>query len=380
MSVEAFRAQFETTEYNGIGVVRHKTSGYYNASKVCRDNKKLFKDWFRNKRTQELLDKRAKQLHLEIEESSGENSTAPKCLIFEVKNIENTVANLCGYYIHPKLMNEICMWADIDYALKVDEIMDLINEKSRVSLEETIEKLRSEIADLTTPIDQRAAPPTIYALPIGEKYFQLKASSSILGPKVPTLKKESFVGAVDVCKIVKKDLKNKGLSFQKKAYGKKFLSSRDRLDEIFEQIRKVKNREFSEQSDKLEKTIAKWKAMKQTPQIIAKIFELEYIQSNKELTAWEHVPANLLNSINEVSKDTGIDAVRIENETIKEIVQIKFHSSSRCLQRAEISTFLEKALQERYLNTKKRLLLHNCKVGPKIRKVIEAHGVEIEEI
>lgn len=40
---------------NGINVICRSTDGYIDATELCRAGKKLFKDWYRLKRTEQLI-------------------------------------------------------------------------------------------------------------------------------------------------------------------------------------------------------------------------------------------------------------------------------------------------------------------------------------
>ena len=65
---------FVKTIYHGISVIIDE-NGYFNGSKICRDNKKIFKDWKRDKRTVELLKIYSDLLKKPIEFRDGEFST-----------------------------------------------------------------------------------------------------------------------------------------------------------------------------------------------------------------------------------------------------------------------------------------------------------------
>ena len=127
---------FTKTDYNGISVIID-SNGYYNASKICKDNKKLFKDISRNNYWIEYLDELT---------YGGEIST-----IDLVKEKLQFSKYIRGIYIHPKLVNWLCMHLDYKYAIKVSEIMDLMNERIHINnsnLEEEIEKLKKENEEL----------------------------------------------------------------------------------------------------------------------------------------------------------------------------------------------------------------------------------------
>ena len=83
--------------------------------------------------------------------------------------------------------------------------------------------------------------------------------------------------------------------------------------------------------------------------------------------------------LNEMKKDTGVDAVILNGEQIIEIVQIKHHRSNAPLRQCEFKTFLAKASQPRYANIRKRLIVNNCEIGPRVRKTIRDSGIVLDQ-
>ena len=73
------------------------------------------------------------------------------------ENTGNTYSiKLRGYYIHPKLINYVAMWASPRYAVYVSKIMDLLNERIQVTNEdqtELIKNLQQEIEKLKGNIE-----------------------------------------------------------------------------------------------------------------------------------------------------------------------------------------------------------------------------------
>lgn len=127
---------FTKTDYNGISVIID-SNGYYNASKICKDNKTKFLNISRNKYWSDYLD---------VLSGGLKNETTQ--LVIEKFEFSNDVK---GYYIHPKLVDWLCMHLDYKYAFLVGEIMDLINERIHINnsnLEEEIEKLKKENEEL----------------------------------------------------------------------------------------------------------------------------------------------------------------------------------------------------------------------------------------
>lgn len=67
-------------------------------------------------------------------------------LLFEFR--EGFTGKVSGMYVHPLLVNYVCMWANEEYSTKVDLIMNLINEElhlRNITLETKIEEMQDEI-------------------------------------------------------------------------------------------------------------------------------------------------------------------------------------------------------------------------------------------
>lgn len=131
--------KFTKTDYNGISVIVD-SNGYYNATKICKDNKKEFKNISRNDYWNEYLDELGSTLRIE-----------PAQLIRKISQNSEYINDVRGTYIHPKLVNFLCFHVNKSYAILVGEIMDLMNERIHINnsnLEEEIEKLKKENEEL----------------------------------------------------------------------------------------------------------------------------------------------------------------------------------------------------------------------------------------
>lgn len=131
--------KFIRTNYNGISVIID-SNGYYNASKICSDNKTQFTNISRNKYWIDYLSKISSLLRIEDRE-----------LIINKLNINGYSKEVQGVYIHPKLVNYLCIHVNLDYAILVGEIMDIMNERIHINnsnLENEIDKLKKEIKKL----------------------------------------------------------------------------------------------------------------------------------------------------------------------------------------------------------------------------------------
>ena len=155
--------EFIETTYNEISVIID-SNGYYQASKICKDNNKKFNNWKRNAYTQELLEKYSKRLDLAVEFGSANSGSRNKSLIYKRTG---EFHEFQGNYIHPKLVNSFSLWVNIEYAIVVGEIMDSINELIHLrnislktfneELKQENENLKQEIKDLNNKINLQSS-------------------------------------------------------------------------------------------------------------------------------------------------------------------------------------------------------------------------------
>ena len=136
-SVIEYRGEvFTKTTYNDISVIVD-SDGYYNASKICTDNDTQYAYIARNQYWTSYIDK------LQCLCSSAE---APEEPLFRDRTL--LMNELRGVYIHKDLVNYLCIHVNLDYAIKVGEIMDLINEKTHqenTTLQDEIKTLNEEV-------------------------------------------------------------------------------------------------------------------------------------------------------------------------------------------------------------------------------------------
>lgn len=137
MSVNQVSRQYNNNEYiisiyNGFEVIVRKSDNYFNASKLI---KKINELEHTNKQIHHLLqNKTFKDLIREISES-------------EVSNIDicNDLPNdLSGTYMNKLLINYVCMWCSTKYLIKVNKIMDSINEQNTTVMNQLIQNLQNE--------------------------------------------------------------------------------------------------------------------------------------------------------------------------------------------------------------------------------------------
>ena len=142
--IESNGKTFTRTDYNGISVLVDE-DGFYNASKICKDNGTKLANITRNQYWKDY-----------IKVLSSRLTNEPRDLSINRLNTDGYSREVQGVYVHPKLVNWLCMHLDYMYAIKVGEIMDLINERLHLlntSLQEEIDTLKQENQTLQERVD-----------------------------------------------------------------------------------------------------------------------------------------------------------------------------------------------------------------------------------
>ena len=181
--IESNGMVFTRTDYNGISVLVDE-HGYYNGSKICSDNGTRMFNITKNQDWSDYIERLSSLLQMEQRE-----------LAINRLNTDGYSREVQGVYIHPKLVNWLCMHLDMDYAIKVSEIMDLINERihiQMISLEEEIQNLQEENKQLKKEVDElkpRAVPKgtnrkLLRIIQHVDGYYQLIADQSISDKKL----------------------------------------------------------------------------------------------------------------------------------------------------------------------------------------------------
>ena len=137
MQVNQVNKQFNNNEfiissYNGFTIITRKTDNYFNASKLINNINKLEHT---NKKLKHLLENRT------FNDLVKEISTDDKKPIDIQKKLPN---DLTGTYMDKLLLNYVCMWCSTKYLIKVNKIMDSINEQNTTVMNKLIQDLQDE--------------------------------------------------------------------------------------------------------------------------------------------------------------------------------------------------------------------------------------------
>lgn len=139
MQVKQVNRQFKNIDYiissyNGFEIIVRKTDNYFNASRLINNINKLEHT---NKKIFHLLENRTfKDLVKEISKETDNKNPI---------DIQNKLPNdLTGTYMNKLLINYVCMWCSTKYLIKVNKIMDSINEQNTTVMNQIIEELKSQ--------------------------------------------------------------------------------------------------------------------------------------------------------------------------------------------------------------------------------------------
>ena len=142
MQINQVNKQFKNIDYiissyNGFEIIVRKTDNYFNASRLINNINKLEHT---NKQIHHLLqNKTFNDLVKEI----STNKNIPSTKIIDIqKKLPN---DLSGTYMDKLLLNYVCMWCSMKYLIKVNEIMDSINEQNTTVMNKLIEELKTQI-------------------------------------------------------------------------------------------------------------------------------------------------------------------------------------------------------------------------------------------
>ena len=137
MQVNQVNKQFNNNEfiissYNGFEIIVRKSDNYFNASRLINNINKLEHT---NKKFYHLLENRT------FKDLAKEISIDDKNPIDIQKNLPN---DLSGTYMNKLLINYVCMWCSTKYLIKVNKIMDSINEQNTTVMNQLIEELKNQ--------------------------------------------------------------------------------------------------------------------------------------------------------------------------------------------------------------------------------------------
>ena len=141
MQINQVNRQFKNIDYiissyNGFEIIVRKTDNYFNASRLINNINKLEHT---NKQIHHLLQN--KTFNDLVKEISKDKNIPSSNIIDIQKKLPN---DLSGTYMNKLLLNYVCMWCSMKYLIKVNEIMDSINEQNTTVMNQLIEELKTQ--------------------------------------------------------------------------------------------------------------------------------------------------------------------------------------------------------------------------------------------
>ena len=141
MQINQVNRQFKNIDYiissyNGFEIIVRKSDNYFNASRLINNINKLEHT---NKQIHHLLQN--KTFNDLVKEISKDKNIPSTNIIDIQKKLPN---DLSGTYMNKLLLNYVCMWCSMKYLIKVNEIMDSINEQNTTVMNQLIEELKSQ--------------------------------------------------------------------------------------------------------------------------------------------------------------------------------------------------------------------------------------------
>ena len=118
---QRIRGNFWYGSYGEFQVVINRESGYINASKLCKDGGKNFKNWKQNSQSQELI----ATFSLEVCEAgipASQNDWLIKNVVTQQHAEEDKV--ISGSYVHADLIPHIASWVSPQFARMVSRIVN----------------------------------------------------------------------------------------------------------------------------------------------------------------------------------------------------------------------------------------------------------------
>lgn len=141
MQINQVNRQFKNIDYiissyNGFEIIVRKSDNYFNASRLINNINRLEHT---NKQIHHLLQN--KTFNDLVKEISKDKNIPSSNIIDIQKKLPN---DLTGTYMDKLLLNYVCMWCSTKYLIKVNKIMDSINEQNTTVMNELIQDLQDE--------------------------------------------------------------------------------------------------------------------------------------------------------------------------------------------------------------------------------------------
>ena len=142
--IESNNETFTRSDYNGVSILIRDKDGYINATKIAKDNdkQKRLNEYFKSDKWKEICSI-MKNISPDF---SGKTYTQ---LYYKITTTEiGGKIETYGTYVHPDLVHFVAEWCNIEYAFKVNIIMNEINKLKEVNKKNGNEYLNKIITEL----------------------------------------------------------------------------------------------------------------------------------------------------------------------------------------------------------------------------------------
>ena len=150
--IESNGERFIKADYNGISILIREKDEFINATKIAKDNgkQKNIARYFESEKWKEICEKFNK---ISLPQKRGNGKNHENYELFY--NISNVCIECRGTYVIPDLIHFVAEWCNIEYAFKVNVIMNNINKLKELEhkdgnefLNTITERLQNKIKDL----------------------------------------------------------------------------------------------------------------------------------------------------------------------------------------------------------------------------------------
>ncbi|BCS83660.1 putative KilA-N domain-containing protein [Cotonvirus japonicus] len=162
---ENINEKFAIGKFGDFEVIINRDNGYINATQLCKDCGKDYKNWNQNSFSKKLIKGLINEINSSCKNPPAGNPAAGKFNSKKIKKnlikvtinvIGGNITKIRGTYVHPKLIVNVASWCSVEYALKVSDIVlqyhtkEAIEEKEKLlkKKDDKIDKLRNDIKRL----------------------------------------------------------------------------------------------------------------------------------------------------------------------------------------------------------------------------------------
>ncbi|CCU55587.1 N1R/p28-like protein [Choristoneura biennis entomopoxvirus] len=208
---EQIKDSFHYGLFGEFKLIIDKNTGFFNATKLCKDGGKRFKKWLENDKSKELIEYYRKNI-------SGPNRCHLNIDSFYIINIQGNKINntISGTYVYKNLLLDIASWISIEFYDKCSNIIEnyYINEYT-IEYKDNKQKLHIKLKDIDKTIEDKNN--VITSLEnsnkeldksnknLNESINKLNETLTIVKPKSPSINKYSTFTIIKLYNEIKEN-------------------------------------------------------------------------------------------------------------------------------------------------------------------------------